>query len=287
MKKFKNILISAFCLLLVSQYLNAQSVKNDLLISLAYYNNNNQTQYLKATAKSKVNGKFQQVPNISLAFYIDDNETKVLLGKATTDHSGNAVMQIKSVASEIWKSSASQSFSVSNQENKEFNASEAAVSIVKAKITLDTLENKSIVATLLELKDSVWMPVKEVDIKVAVKRMLGELNVGETATYTTDSLGVVTAEFARDSLPGDSKGNLVLIAKVDEHEIYGNLTAELIAPWGVKPSVHSDFNERSLFARKGLTPIWLEGLAYSIILLVWSIIIYLIFQIKKIIKLGA
>lgn len=287
MKKFKNILISAFCLLLVSQYLNAQSVKNDLLISLAYYNNNNQTQYLKATAKSKVNGKFQQVANISLAFYIDDSETKVLLGKATTDHSGNAVMQIKSVASEIWKSSASQSFSVSNQENKEFNASEAAVSIVKAKITLDTLENKSIVATLLELKDSVWMPVKEVDIKVAVKRMLGELNVGETATYTTDSLGVVTAEFARDSLPGDSKGNLVLIAKVDEHEIYGNLTAELIAPWGVKPSVHSDFNERSLFARKGLTPIWLEGLAYSIILLVWSIIIYLIFQIKKIIKLGA
>lgn len=287
MKKFKNILISAFCLLLVSQYLNAQSVKNDLLISLAYYNNNNQTQYLKATAKSKVNGKFQQVPNISLAFYIDDSETKVLLGKATTDHSGNAVMQIKSVASEIWKSSASQSFSVSNQENKEFNASEAAVSIVKAKITLDTLENKSIVATLLELKDSVWMPVKEVDIKVAVKRMLGELNVGETATYTTDSLGVVTAEFARDSLPGDSKGNLVLIAKVDEHEIYGNLTAELIAPWGVKPSVHSDFNERSLFARKGLTPIWLEGLAYSIILLVWSIIFYLIFQIKKIIKLGA
>ena len=287
MKKFKNILISAFCLLLVSQYLNAQSVKNDLLISLAYYNNNNQTQYLKATAKSKVNGKFQQVANISLAFYIDDSETKVLLGKATTDHSGNAVMQIKSVASEIWKSSASQSFSVSNQENKEYNASEAAVSIVKAKITLDTLENKSIVATLLELKDSVWMPVKEVDIKVAVKRMLGELNVGETATYTTDSLGIVTAEFARDSLPGDSKGNLVLIAKVDEHEIYGNLTAELIAPWGVKPSVHSNFNERSLFARKGLTPIWLEGLAYSIILLVWSIIIYLIFQIKKIIKLGA
>jgi len=287
MKKFKNILFSTFCLLLVTQYLNAQSVKNDLLISLAYYNNNNHTQYLKATAKSKVNGKFQQVANISLTFYIDDSETKVLLGKAITDHSGNAVMQIKSVASEIWKSSATQSFSVSAQSDKLYNSSDATVSIVKAKISLDTLEDKTIVATLFELKDSIWTPVKEVDLRVAVKRMLGELNVGETATYTTDSLGLVSAEFARDSLPGDAKGNLILIAKLDDHELYGNLTAELLVPWGVQPIVQSSFNERSLFARKGLTPIWLELLAYSIILIVWSIIVYLIFQIKKIIKLGA
>ncbi|MDP3394271.1 hypothetical protein [Sediminibacterium sp.] len=286
MKKFKIILLSALCLLLVTQYLFAQPIKNDLLLSLAYFNNNNQTQYLKATAKSKVNGKFQQVANVSIAFYIDDASSKVLLGKATTDHSGNAIMQIKSVASEIWKSSATQNFSVSTQEDKLYNASEANLAIVKAKISLDTLEDKSIVATLLELKDSNWLPIKEVDIRVAVKRMLGELNVAETATYTSDSLGMVTAEFTRDSLPGDSKGNLILIAKLDEHELYGNLTAEMIVPWGIKPLVHSTFNDRSLFARKGLTPIWLELLAYSIILIVWSIIIYLIFQIKKIIKLG-
>jgi len=286
MKKFKIISVSALCLLLVSQYLYAQPIKNDLLISLAYFNNNNQTQYLKATTKSKINGKFQQVANVSVAFYIDDASTKVLLGNAKTDHNGNAIMQIKSVASEIWKSSATQNFSVSTQEDKLYNASEATLSIVKAKISLDTLDNKSIVATLLELKDSNWLPIKEVDIRVAVKRILGELNVGETATYTSDSLGMVTAEFARDSLPGDSKGNLILIAKLDEHELYGNLTAEMMVPWGIKPIVYSNFNERSLFARKGLTPVWLELLAYSIILIVWSIIIYLIFQIKKIIKLG-
>lgn len=287
MKKFNYILFSIICLLLVNQILIAQKVKNDLVISLAYYNNNNQTQYLKANTKTKVDGKIQQVANITLAFYIDDASTKVLLGKAITDHNGNAIMQVKSVASEIWKSSASQNFSVSNQGDKLYNASEAIVSIVKAKIVIDTLEDKTIIATLLELKDSLWMPIKDEDVRIAVKRMLGELNVSETATYTTDSIGVVTADFARDSLPGDVKGNLVLIAKLEDHELYGNLTAEKMVPWGIKLNHISTFNERSLFARQGLTPIWLEVLAYSIVLVVWLIIFYLILQIRKLVKLGS
>lgn len=287
MKKFNYILLSAICILLVNQILIAQKVKNELIISLAYYNNNNQTQYLKANAKTKVDGKFQQVSNISLAFYINDANTKLLLGKATTDHNGNAVMQVKSVASEIWNSSNSPTFSVSNQDDKIYNTSEATVSIVKAKIIIDTLEDKTIVATLLELKDSLWMPIREVDVRIAVKRILGELNVSETATYTSDSIGMVTAEFARDSLPGDVKGNLIVIVKLDDHELYGNITAEKLVPWGIKPNHISTFNERSLFARQGLTPIWLEVLAYSIVLVVWLIIFYLILQIKKLIKLGA
>ena len=71
-----------------------------------------------------------------------------------------------------------------------------------------------------------------------------------------------------------------------DHDVYGNLSAELTAPWGAKTIYTSNFDHRSLFARRGHSPIWLELLAYSIVLAVWSIIIYLLVQINNIKKLG-
>jgi hypothetical protein len=104
--------------------------------------------------------------------------------------------------------------------------------ITKAKIQIDTLADRTINATLLEFKDSIWIPVIAADVRIAVKRLGADLNVAEAPTYATDSLGVATAEFKQDSLPGDSKGNLVLIAHVDNHDLYGNLSSEKMVPWG-------------------------------------------------------
>jgi hypothetical protein len=132
------------------------------------------------------------------------------------------------------------------------------------------------------------MPVKGVDLSIAVKRMGGNLNVNETQTFTTDSLGAVTAEFKRDSLPGEATtGKLILIATVADNETYGNLTAEISAVWGNKFNYNSNFDRRTLFARRGYSPLWLELMAYGIIIAVWGVIFYLILQLRKIIKLGA
>lgn len=68
--------------------------------------------------------------------------------------------------------------------------------------------------------------------------------------------------------------------------MYGNLTSEMVVPWGKYYAYASNFDERTLFARRGYSPLWLELLAYAIVVVVWSVIIYLFFQIKKIKKLG-
>ena len=62
--------------------------------------------------------------------------------------------------------------------------------------------------------------------------------------------------------------------------------AELAAPWGAKTIYTTNFDHRSLFARRGHSPIWLELLAYGIVAVVWAVIIYLLFQIRNIKKLG-
>jgi len=109
--------------------------------------------------------------------------------------------------------------------------------------------------------------------------------VSETQTYTTDSTGAISADFKRDSLPGIN-GNLTLIAKVEDNDTYGNLTVETQVPWGNRLEYISRFDRRTLFARRGHSPIWLELLAYSIIVVVWLILVYLLGQLRKIKRLG-
>ena len=132
-----------------------------------------------------------------------------------------------------------------------------------------------------------WVPAKDVEMKVGVARSGGILSAGDEETYTTDSTGTVNAEFKKDSLPGDQKGNIALVAKVEDNDQYGNLLVEKTVPWGValKPEKNF-FDQRTLWTAQFRTPLWLMFMAYSIVIGVWGTIIYLISQLFKIKKLG-
>ena len=83
------------------------------------------------------------------------------------------------------------------------------------------------------------------------------------------------------------KGDIVLVARVDNNELFGNLLVKKVVPWG-KPTVANDtfFTKRSLWATRDKAPIWLIVMAYSIIAAVWAVLIYLVIQLFKIRKLG-
>lgn len=276
-----------FCLISITSAAQT-AAKNDLLLSMGYYNNNNQTQYLAAHTKTKIDGKFQMVPGITVSFYItNDSSASNLLGKAVTDEKGNAYLLIPPAAKTEWNKSAKQNFVAVSAASKLYDETKANVPIAKAKLKIDTAADRKITVTALELKDTAWVPVKGVELKVAVKRSGGDLNVSETQSYTTDSTGTISADFKRDSLAGDTKGNLVLIAKVEDNDTYGNLSVEQTVPWGNKTEYISVYDRRTLFARRGHSPIWLELMAYSIIVAVWGVLIYLIGQLRKIKAMGA
>ncbi len=287
MRKFKytalTILVSTF----MTGIALCQETKNNLILGLGYFNDNNQMQYLKANAKTKINGKFTQVPGVALSFYISSVNPEHLLGKATTDDKGSASVMIPPAARDEWNKSPKQSFLVVSDSSRLFDAVTSGTDLVKARIRLDTADDKKIIATLEELKDTLWLPVKGVDMRVAIKRLDGDLNVSETQTYTTDSLGMVSADFKQDGLPGDSAGNLILIAKVEDNDTYGNVSIEKKVPWGKATQYVSNYNQRSLFARRGWSPLWLEWMAYAIIAGVWGVLLYLFMQIRKLKRLGA
>lgn len=287
-KQYHKILLAIFGflpLLIIAQGVE----KNSLSLTLKYFNNNNQTQYLVVQAKSKIDGKFQQIPNIPVSFYIASETVKEnLLGKAITNEKGEASLLIPASAKAEWVKTISPNFIVVSEATKRFDEGKGDATITKAKIKIDTAEGRVINAKVMELKDSIWVLVKGVDLTLGVKRLGGNLNVNETQTYTTDSLGAVIAEFKRENLPGDvATGKLTIVATVTDNETYGNLTAEIPVVWGNKFNYNSNFDRRTLFARRGHSPLWLELMAYGIIIAVWGVILYLIIQLKKIIKLGA
>jgi len=278
------ILIAAF----MPHFLMAQAVeKNTLVLGVKYYNDNNAAQHLVVSAKSKIDGKFQKIGNIAVKVFItNDSNKNNFIGAGITSERGEFILFIPPSAKTEWLKSATQNFIAISAANKLYDEARAETTITKAKIKIDTAEGKIVLAKLFIQVDTSWQPMTGVEMLLAVKRLDGNLNISETATYTSDSAGAITGEFKRDSLPGDQKGNLVLVANIIDNDVYGNVEAETTVPWG-KPLVYTtNYNHRSLFARRGHSPIWLELLAYGIILLVWAVIIYLGFQIRKIIQLG-
>ena len=99
----------------------------------------------------------------------------------------------------------------------------------------------------------------------------------------------MSAEFGFD-LPGDAQGDITIGAKIDEHEVYGSLMSTKAAKWGVPldsdTSFAKSFAKRTLWSTRDKTPIWLLVFPNLIIVSVWGIIFYLIYQIFRIIKLG-
>ena len=273
---------------LMPHFIMAQAVeKNTLVLGVKYYNDNNTAQHLVVSAKSKIDGKFQKIGNIAVKVFItNDSNKNNFIGAGITSERGEFILFIPPSAKTEWIKSATQNFIAISAANKLYDEARAETTITKAKIKIDTADGKIVLAKLFIQVDTSWQPMAGVEMLLAVKRPAGNLNISETTTYTSDSAGAITGEFKRDSLPGDQKGNLVLVANIIDNDVYGNVEAETTVPWG-KPLVYTtNYNHRSLFARRGHSPIWLELLAYGIILLVWAVIIYLGFQIRKIIQLG-
>ena len=269
-------------------FLMAQAVeKNILVLGVKYYNDNNTAQHLVVSAKSKIDGKFQKIDNIAVKVFItNDSNKNNFIGTGITTERGEFILFIPPSAKTEWLKSGTQNFLAISTPTKLYDEARSETTITKAKIKIDTAEGKMVYAKLFIQVDSSWQPMAGVEMVLAVKRLDGNLNINETANYTSDSAGSISGEFLRDTLPGDQKGNLVLVASIIDNDVYGNIEAETTVPWG-KPLVYTtNYNHRSLFARRGHSPIWLELLAYGIIILVWAVIIYLGFQIRKIILLG-
>ena len=279
------LLVLGFCVNSFSQ----DSVAREMILGISYNLPDDNIPYLKISAKEKIERKFIPLKDITAEIYLGEASESGLLSKIKTDNKGESKVFIPASFKKSWDSISPLRFIAVTDANKDFESTTAEIEIFKSKIEMDTSsdeETKNIMVKLSEYKNGEWMPAQETEIRIVIKRLLGNLAIGEEETYTTDSSGMVFAAFIRDSLPGDSNGFITLMARTDESELYGNISTEKKVPWAVATKNESNYNKRSLWATAFRAPYWLLALAFSIIGTVWGILIYLIFQIVKIKRLG-
>lgn len=263
--------------------------KKELQLNVSYYLPQNNIPYVLVTTKTKVDRKFIGVKDLKVSVYLNDPTDSNLIQSFQSNATGEERIYIPTSFKEVWDAASSFTFIAVAAANKEFDETKGEAQVTKAKIEIDTNrtdETKNVIVNVKQLQKGEWVPAKDVELKIAVKRSLGNLPIGDEETYTTDSTGSVTAEFKRDSLLGDNKGNFILVARTEDHETLGNIFAEKNVPWGTAPKIDKSFNNRSLWATSSKTPVWLLFMAYSIVIGVWGTIFYLVSLLFKIKKLG-
>jgi len=276
-------------ILLVAQ-VDSVKEKRESFLYLRYYVINNQIPYLNVQTKNKVDKEFHPQPGIPVSIYLNkDSDAASLIGKVVTNEKGVAVIGLPATLAAVWKEKSSPTFFARTDSSSNFDAKSEEVSMNKSKLELDTVNDggvRSVKARLLQYENGSPVPMSEVDIRLSIKRSGGNLNIGEDETYATDSTGTVQGEFSRKDLPGDTLGNLELVALVDDNDVVGTVETHMKVPWGVPAKYVNDFDRRTLYATGNKAPLFLMVIAYGTIAGVWTVIFYLIYNIVQIRKMG-
>ncbi len=259
------------------------------VLAVKYFLNETKTPYVEVSVKKKNGRVFEPVKNIPVSVYLGEAAPENLLGKITTGKEGLGRVAFPAAQKATWDSLTEFKIMASSDSVAGVEAMDADVTIKKAILVIDTAFAdgiRTVTAQLKEKSGNEWVAVKEIEMKLGIKRSLGLLSVGDAETYTADSAGIASAEFKRDSMPGDDKGNLVLLAKVEDNDVYGNLVAEKAVPWGRPASVTANFWHRTLWSTGDRAPLWLLFIALSIIIGVWAVIFFMVRQLFRLRKMG-
>lgn len=272
--------------------INAQdSTASTTVLSVHYFLTENKVPYIDVSTKKKAGRKFEPVTGVPVKVYFGEAGEKNLLGKIITGINGEGRVGLPSSFKATWDSLNEFKFVAVSDSSAGVASLSGDMTVKKAILVIDTSSSegtRTVTAQLKEKNGNGWVAVKEIEMKLGIKRLLGNLTVGDAETYTSDSTGVASAEFKLDSMPGDKNGNLILVARVEDNDSYGNLVVEKSVPWGVAVKSNKNFFEqRTLWSTRLRTPLWLLFTAYAIVIGIWATIIYLVLQIVKIKKMGA
>jgi len=235
---------------------------------------------LKAGLKAKVKNWPVNLYKMKVTFFQVVNDEDQELGFAITDNSGKAVFNVKGDSLKT-NTDGKVQFKMVFAGNKMMESAEEVVAFKRARLEIIPVKEDSLLTVqvkLVEVGTGAEIPIPEAAVGIFVKRLFLPLKVGEG---TTDENGEASVEFPAN-LPGDAKGNLTLIAKLDENETYGNLEASVVQQWGTSVSNKIEDQPRALWSSN--PPMWMLITFIILMVAVWGhyiVISYELFRLRK------
>lgn len=222
-------------------------------IQLQYYKTTDDQRILQTTLTFSKNRMELPLGGMEI-FYFSGGNNKEPFAKVVTDDKGIARLEISNDLKLSENSDGLWEFSSGYKGNDTIEAAAAELSIkdVKLEMTLtepDSIKTITISAAVSENGKN--KPVSGEVVKIYVPRMFSLLPVGEV---TLDETGTASMEFPSD-LPGDKNGSLTIIAKFEEHPLFGNVERRTIREWGVPTHYTSPGTHRALWTKTA--PRWM------------------------------
>lgn len=263
----------------------AQSDMIQPRLSLSYQKVNDDVPLVLVKARKRIDRRFYSLENIDVKLYLDSIHIQSLLGSVNTNSSGDGVVEFPVELMDRWyKNDIIKIIGVVEQSDS-IASTITSLEIVKGRLEIKCFPDSSIVVTLLSKRDSNWIPEPGAEVKFAVKRHFGNLPITD-AFIETDVNGQASTMFAL-KVPGDSIGMLTIMATIEDHYDLGSIIASTKVIWGTKQALNGQYNEKeSLWATRNKAPVWLLIMANSMISAVLLVILYILFQLRKIINMS-
>ena len=277
-------LLSVFLLATGSQNIYSQNTKkNKVRLKANYVKIGGDKAYVDIKATSKIKKKNRNVSNIELAVYNELEDEKIKLGTVTTNMKGESQFAIKDFNS--LKSDSLNLFTlvVSFKGNDSYKKATKSIQFKDAEIKASLITKDSInyIQAILIDKSTDSVIVGE-SLVVQVQRLFKPLIVGEEFN-TTDDNGMVIVPIER-GIPGID-GNLEIEVVLDDSDDFGTVKAIVNAPIGSKIVENTTFDQRTMWGPRSKTPIFILVFTNLLIFGIWGIIIYLIINLFRIVKL--
>lgn len=280
----KNSKLFLLALLLLSVFIgnnaNAQVEKKNASLSVQYTKISKVYSFLTISAKYKNEKGFQPCANLNIAIYkVDTTGTiePIKIGALKTHADG----KVKFIIPQKFIGKAA-SFSVNLENDKTFEDNEESVSITDVNLVASIEKTDSIYIIKAQLLSADNTPIADESLKVGLKRLFGNLGIGEEESYTTDENGAVEVPIEKGLTGLDGKLNFQVV--VYESDKYGSVITDVNANFGVPIVDKSSFNERTMWSPPTKTPLFLLIIPNIILVGIWSILTLLLFNLFKIYK---
>lgn len=235
---------------------------------------------LRVTMKTKFKGSTIKLALLKVKFAEVSDTLEKELGFVITDLGGKGSFNVKPGQFTPDKDGKLH-FKAMFAGNKSMDPVDGEVTVKRARLEIVPVKEDSLLTVkvkLIDLSSGKEMPVDKATIGVFVKRQFLPLKLAEG---TTDATGEASVEIP-NNLPGDAKGNITLVARLDENEDFGNLEASVVQNWGTPVSDLRQELPRALWSAH--PPIWMLITFVILVGTVWGhyiVIIYELFRLRK------
>lgn len=235
---------------------------------------------LKAALTAKLKGTVIKLRYLKIKFLLVAGEAETELGSVVTDGFGKAVLNIKTDSLKA-DQDGKLNFKAVFAGNKHMDPADGEMSIKRARLEIVPVKADSAFSVnvkLVDIASGKEIPVPETVLGIYVHRSFKPQKIGEG---TTDENGEASVEVP-NNLPGDAKGNITLLAKLDENETYGNLESSVEQKWGIPVSDKLNELPRALWSAH--PPYWMMITFIILVSTVWGhylVILIQLFRLRK------